>query len=189
MNKYIKDYIVLFSITGFIVLLDQYTKYLVRSNIPFGMVLKPELWISNYVRIVHWSNTGAAFGLFQDLSIVFTILAFVVIAVIIYYFPRVPRDEKLIRLAMALQMGGALGNLIDRLFRGRVTDFMSVMNFPVFNVADASISIGVALLFFALWQNDRKEKALLISSDSDDGSSSSSAEVPPTTLSEETQGD
>ena len=189
MKKYIKDYIILFSIAGFIVLLDQFTKYLVRSNIPFGHVFKPELWISDYIRIVHWSNTGAAFGLFQDLSIVFTVLAFVVITVIIYYFPRVPADEKLIRLAMALQMGGALGNLIDRLLRGRVTDFMSVMNFPVFNVADASISIGVALLFFALWQNERKEKALLKSSESDDGSNSSTAEVPPTPLREETQGD
>ena len=84
------------------------------------------------------------------------------ILIITYYFPRIPREEWLIRLAMSLQLGGALGNLIDRLLReGQVTDFISVGNFPVFNVADASISVGTAILFFALWDQERKGKQLL----------------------------
>ena len=189
MKKYLKDYAVLFLIAGSIVLLDQWTKYLVRTNVPFGLVFKPEWWISQYIRIVHWSNTGAAFGLFQDLSMVFTVLAFVVAAVIIYYYPRVPREEWLIRLAMAMQMGGALGNLVDRLTRGHVTDFFSVLNFPVFNVADASISIGVVILFFALWQNERKEKALLAAAAQDEEGDISTSDLSSQSLREETQAD
>lgn len=159
MKKYLKDYLTLFLIAGTIVVLDYWTKEIVRTYIPYGQVFRPDLWISQYVRIVNWSNTGSAFGLFQNMSLVFTILAFVVAGVIIYYYPRVPREDWLIRLAMSLQLGGALGNLVDRLLHdGHVTDFISVGNFPVFNIADASISIGVALLFFALWQNERKEK-------------------------------
>ena len=111
-----------------------------------------------YARVVHWQNTGAAFGIFQDLSIVFTILPFIVSAAIIYYFPQVPRSDWLIRLALSLQLGGALGNLIDRLTIGHVTDFLSVGNFAVFNVADASISIGTALLILGIWLNERKKE-------------------------------
>ena len=161
MKKYLKDYLFLFSIAGLIVILDQLTKYIVRTNLTYGQVYRPDLWLSQYARIVHWRNTGAAFGLFQDMSIIFTVLAFVVAGVIIYYFPHVPRDEWLIRLAMSMQLGGALGNLIDRLTQqGEVIDFISVANFPVFNIADASISVGTALLLFALWQQDRKEKRI-----------------------------
>ena len=165
MKRYFKDYAVLLSIAGTIVILDQLTKHIVRTNLPYGQVYRPELWLSQYVRIVHWRNTGAAFGLFQNMSIVFTILGFIVAGVILFYYPRIPREEWLIRLAMSLQMGGALGNLVDRLFQdGQVTDFVSVGNFPVFNVADASISVGTAILFFALWDQERKGKQLLDSS-------------------------
>ena len=106
----------------------------------------------------HWQNTGAAFGMFQNLSLVFTILAFVVAIAILYYFPRVPRSEWAMRLAMVLQMGGAVGNLIDRLTQGTVTDFISLGKFAVFNVADASISVGTAVLILAVWLSERRQK-------------------------------
>ena len=64
----------------------------------------------------------------------------------------------MLRLALSMQLGGALGNLIDRLTIGHVTDFISVGNFPVFNVADASITIGAALLFLSVWIRERAEK-------------------------------
>ena len=110
------------------------------------------------MRIVHWQNTGAAFGIFQNMNTVFSILAVVVSCAILYYFPRIPRDDWTMRLALALQLGGALGNLMDRLTRGYVTDFVSVGSFAVFNVADASISIGVAILIFGVWDKERKQK-------------------------------
>jgi signal peptidase II len=79
---------------------------------------------------------------------------------IIYYFPRVPANDWTLRIAMGLQLGGALGNLYDRIFNvGEVTDFISVGNFPVFNVADASISVGVLVLLLGIWLQDRKKPA------------------------------
>jgi len=78
--------------------------------------------------------------------------------VIIYYFPKVPREDWSLRLAMSLQLGGALGNWIDRVFVGHVTDFISVGTFAVFNVADSSISVGVAVLLFGLWQQERMNR-------------------------------
>ena len=158
MKRYLKDYAFLFSIAGVILLLDQFTKYLVRSNLAFSEMWAPWDWLLPYARIVHWNNTGAAFGIFQQFGVIFTILPIIVTGAIIYFFPKVPRTDWLIRLALALQLGGALGNLADRLLRGTVTDFLSVGNFAVFNVADSSIFIGVLLLIYAMWQKERQER-------------------------------
>jgi signal peptidase II len=159
LNRVVKDYLVLFGVGGTSIALDQWTKWLVRTNIEFGTQWLPESlsWLSPYARIVHWYNSGAAFGMFQNGNIVFTILAFIVIGAIIYYYPRVEADDWTLKLAMGLQLGGAAGNLIDRLRVGRVTDFISVGSFPVFNIADASISVGVAVLLLGVWINERNE--------------------------------
>ena len=90
---------------------------------------------------------------------VFTVLAIIVSAAIIYYYRDVGRASWLIRLALGLQLGGALGNLIDRLTRGTVTDFLSVGTFPVFNVADSGISVGVALLLADMLIEQRRRPA------------------------------
>lgn len=159
MKKYARDYAFLFGIAGLIVLLDQLSKYLVRTQIPYTEQWAPWPWLLPYVRIVHWNNTGAAFGLFQGLNPVFMILAVIVSGVIIYYFPKVPRQDWLMRLALALQLGGAVGNLIDRILYGTVTDFVSVGTFAVWNVADACISIGVVLLAIDLLLKEKQERA------------------------------
>lgn len=144
-----------------IVVLDQWTKSLVRANIPLGGMWLPESleWLHPYARIVHWYNTGAAFGMFKQGSMVFTVLAFVVIGLILYYYPQVEKADWSLRLAMSMQLGGATGNLIDRLTIGHVTDFISVGTFPVFNVADASITVGAAVLFLGVWMMERAEKS------------------------------
>jgi signal peptidase II len=115
-------------------------------------------WLSPYARIVNWNNSGAAFGSFQNGNSVFTILAIIVIAAIIYYYPRVQESDWTLRLAMGLQLGGAAGNLIDRLLMQKVTDFISIGNFPVFNIADSSISVGVVVLLLGVWVKERLEK-------------------------------
>jgi len=115
LSKYLKDYTFLFSISGLVIFFDQWTKNLVRDNLYIGEMWVPWEWMAPYARIIHWQNTGAAFGLGQNLSWVFTVLAFVVVGAIIYYFPQVDRSSWLIRIALSMQMGGALGNLIDRL--------------------------------------------------------------------------
>ncbi len=160
MKKYLRDYVLLIGVAGIIVALDQWTKYLVRTRIPFGESWSPWPWLAPYARLVHWQNTGAAFGMLQGFGLVFTVLAFVVAIAILYYFPRVPRSEWALRVAMVMMMGGAVGNLIDRLTIGTVTDFVSVGSFAVFNVADASISVGTAILIVAVWLSERKEKKL-----------------------------
>jgi signal peptidase II len=96
--------------------------------------------------------------MFQEGNMVFTVLAFVVIAAIIYYYPQISRADWPLRLAMSMQMGGALGNLIDRLTIGHVTDFISVGKFPVFNIADSSISVGCVVLVLGVWWQDRMAK-------------------------------
>ncbi|MCX6026008.1 MAG: signal peptidase II [Chloroflexi bacterium] len=155
----VRTYAILTAIAGAIVLLDQYTKHLVRTRLALGEVWMPLEWLAPYVRIVHWTNTGAAFGLFQNGGMIFTVLAIIVSGAIIYYYRNVERASWLIRFALGLQLGGALGNLIDRLTRGTVTDFVSVGTFPVFNVADSSISVGVALLLVDMLIEQRRHPA------------------------------
>jgi signal peptidase II len=160
LNRYLKDYLMLFGMAGVVVALDQWTKWLVRQNLPFQGTWLPEWlnWLSPYARIVHWYNSGAAFGMFQNGNMVFTILAFIVIAAILYYYPQVEASDWTLRLAMGLQLAGAAGNLLDRLIMGKVTDFISVGTFPVFNVADSSISVGVVILLLDVWIKERNEK-------------------------------
>jgi signal peptidase II len=161
LKNYLRKYALLFGISGAIVALDQWTKWLVRVNLPFQGTWLPDWlnWLSPYARIVHWNNSGAAFGMFQQAGMLFSVLAVLVITAILYYYPRVEAGDWTLRLAMGMQMGGASGNLIDRLFfKGRVTDFISLGTFPVFNVADSAISIGVAVLLLGVWLKDRREQ-------------------------------
>jgi signal peptidase II len=160
LNQKVKDYLILIGVAGIIIALDQWTKWLVRTNIEFGAQWLPEglSWLSPYARIVNWHNSGAAFGMFQNGNLVFTILAFIVIAAILYYYPQVEADDWTLKLAMGLQLAGAAGNLIDRLRVGKVTDFISIGTFPVFNVADSSITVGVIVLLLGVWIKERQEK-------------------------------
>lgn len=90
---------------------------------------------------------------------IFAAFAFIVIGAIVYYFPQVEKHDWSLRLAMSMQLAGAAGNLIDRLLHdGRVTDFISVGTFPVFNVADASISVGTVILLLGVYLQERAAK-------------------------------
>jgi signal peptidase II len=145
-------------VAGVIVALDQLTKYLVMFNLELGQSWSPFDWLMPYARIVHWNNTGAAFGLFKQGSLIFTVIAIVVVLAILYYYPRIPEKQVALRFALMLQLGGAAGNLTSRLIHGTVTDFISLSTFPVFNVADASISIGVAILIASMWVEERRSR-------------------------------
>jgi signal peptidase II len=157
-KRLIADYAVLFLIAGIVILLDQLTKAVVRNSLPLGEIYRPELWISQYARFIHLKNTGAANRIFQNLNSILAVFPFIVAAAILVYYPRVPRQDWLIRLALGLYLGGALGNLVDRLAQGYVTDFISVGYFAVFNVADAAVSLGVVTLLLGAWQHDRSKK-------------------------------
>jgi signal peptidase II len=154
----LRDYLTLFGIGGAIIILDQTTKFLVRSNLASSEWWSPWEWLEPYARIVNWKNTGAAFGILPSLGDFIAILAVVVAIAIVYYFPRVPREDWTLRLAMGLEFGGALGNLFDRLTIGWVTDFVSIWRFPVFNVADFCITMGVIVLLLGVWSQERKKE-------------------------------
>ena len=156
MNKYLKAYSFLLPMAISLVILYQWTKTLVRSNLDFNELWMPIDWLAPYFRVVNWHNTGAAFGIFQGMNGVFIVLAFFIIAMILFYFPQIPSSDVFFRLALSLQMAGAAGNLIDRLYRGFVTDFISVGRFPVFNVADSCITMGVVVLLVGMWIEERK---------------------------------
>jgi signal peptidase II len=158
LKQLFKTYLPVIGIVGLIVTLDQLTKYLVRSNLGMSETWSPFLWLAPYARIVHWYNTGVAFGFFQNSNLLFAILASIVVLAIIYYYPHVPAHDWTLRLAMCLQLGGALGNLIDRVTIGHVTDFISVGNFAVFNVADSSITVGVCVLIYGFWLQEKNAK-------------------------------
>ena len=158
MKKKFRDYLLLFLISVVIIVLDQWTKSLVRSNLALGETWMPWTWLSPYARVLHWYNNGVAFGLFQNGGIIFIILPIIVVLAIIFYYPQVPSEDWALRLALGLQLGGATGNLIDRLTIGHVTDFISVGNFPIFNVANSAITVGVFVLILGVWIQDRREK-------------------------------
>jgi signal peptidase II len=157
LRSILRSYGLLLGLAGIVVALDQWTKWLVRTNLPFEATWLPAglTWLSPYARIVHWNNSGAAFGSFQNGNAVIMVLGLIVIGAILYYYPRVDASDWTLRLAMALQMGGAAGNLIDRFRMGRVTDFISVGSFPVFNVADSAITVGVVVLLLGVWARER----------------------------------
>ncbi len=158
LKKFLKSIRWLLLIATLIVVIDQLTKFFIRKYMVYGETWAPWDWMMPYVRLLYIHNTGAAFGMFKDANPVFMALAVIVSGVIIYYYPHIPEDEKVIRFALSLQLAGAVGNLIDRIFFGRVTDFISVGNFAIFNVADSSITVGVIILLIAVWWQDRKEK-------------------------------
>jgi signal peptidase II len=145
-------------ISGLIVALDQWTKWLVLHSLDYSESWNPWDWLTPYARIVHWQNSGIALGMFQKAGKVYAVLPIIVSFVIVYYFFKVSQRDWPLRLAMAMQLGGALGNLIDRLRFGYVIDFISVWNFPVFNVADSSVTVGVIILLLAIWITERKEQ-------------------------------
>lgn len=143
-----------FLIAVTIVALDQLTKVIVRRSLDLHESWPDEDWILN---IVNTKNSGAAFGILQGETTFLVVTSVIGLAAILVYYLFPPLEHGLLRVALALQLGGACGNLIDRVRTGEVTDFVNFQFWPAFNVADASISIGVAtiLWFFFVVEGDR----------------------------------
>ncbi len=140
----LRNYVFLIVVAGGVLALDQTVKAWVRNHFALGLG-RTLLWEPIPVRLVHWYNTGGVFGLLQGYSTLWVVLALVITLLLLHAYPRMARN-RLLRLALALQLGGALGNLTDRLLRGYVTDFISIGRFPVFNLADVAITLGIGLL-------------------------------------------
>ena len=138
---------------------DQASKAWVTANIPLNTTLDVIAPLRGIFVLTHITNSGAAFGLFPQLSIVFTFVALAVSVAIVFYYRSIPAGQWLLRLSLGLQLGGAIGNLIDRLRFGSVTDLFYVRFWPVFNVADSAIVCGVALLMWHMIRTPPKPEA------------------------------
>ena len=150
---------VVFSLTALlIVAADQLSKIWITSYPEEQLIFD-----AGFFRITHIHNTGAAFGLFQGHSFALTIVALVGIAVILLFALLVYRhspylDNMLSRVALGLVLGGTVGNLIDRLRFGYVTDFIDFGFWPAFNIADSAITVGVIIFAYSLLRSLRKER-------------------------------
>ena len=142
------------------VALDHITKFLVIKNIPYGSFIK----INDYFSFVNISNTGVAFSMFQNNNIFFICLVSLVIIFLIFFIYKNKKEiTKLQTHSLLLILAGGTGNLIDRLFRGAVVDFIdvgykTVYRWPAFNVADSCVCIGVTLFIISLLFFNKKAK-------------------------------
>lgn len=157
MTRQSREKIILPAVALLTLVADQISKYLILSNLKPGQSWNPIASLTPWVSITHVTNAGAAFGLFQDQGSFFVVIAVIVVTAIIFYYRHLPADQWWIKVSLGLQLGGALGNLLDRLRLGYVIDFIDFKIWPVFNVADSSIVIGVAILAYYLLR-DQNEK-------------------------------
>lgn len=163
MKQLRRDILILPAVTALVLLVDQISKHLVATRLAEGQSWDIVPWLVPVFRITHVTNTGAAFGLFPRGGDFFIIVAVIVIVVILIYQRHISDGQWLARVALGLQLGGAIGNLTDRLTRGSVVDFID-LNFwplhewPVSNMADVSIVTGVCLLAFLMWREEWRER-------------------------------
>jgi signal peptidase II len=134
--------------------LDTLTKMLVVTNLSIG-----ESWslfhaLDPIFKFTFITNTGAAFGMFSQLGGFFSIVGIIVIGSIIALHHHLPTENLWVRVSLGLLLGGAMGNLLDRFSRGYVVDFIDVGFWPVFNIADSAIVVGVAVLAYYLWDDE-----------------------------------
>ncbi|MCE7982710.1 MAG: signal peptidase II [Caldilinea sp. CFX5] len=151
-------------VAGIIITLDQITKEWVRDNIPKFSSMIPIPALGEYFVFEHVDNYGAAFGILQNQGTLFIVIAIVVAVAILVYVRYLPIEQSFVRFLLGLQLGGAVGNLIDRITQGFVTDFVKmgvpgVYYWPNYNIADSSIVVGViALAIYIMVDDVRKQR-------------------------------
>jgi signal peptidase II len=134
--------------------LDQLTKWLVRSHMELGESIPRE----GLFRLTYVTNTGGAFGILANQAFLLALVAIIGVSVFLFYLRYIPLQSTLLKIGLGLDFGGAVGNLIDRLrFEGKVTDFIDIGAWPVFNVADMSIVVGTILIaYYLLFMTSKK---------------------------------
>jgi signal peptidase II len=139
--------LVLGGIVLLVVTADQITKWWIRANLADGEIL----WDVGFLRIINIHNTGAAFGIFRGFNLVFIIIYFVFLAVIVALFIKYHNHHYiakslLARVVAGLVLGGMIGNLVDRIRIGHVTDFIDFKIWPAFNVSDSALTLSIIII-------------------------------------------
>lgn len=144
-------------VAGVVIVLDQWTKSLVRVNIPVYTSSFPIPALGEYFYFEHVLNYGAAFGILQGLGGPLIVIAVIVSIGMLFYIPFLPSDQWIVKVLLGLQLGGAIGNVIDRINQGYVTDFIKtgipgIYYIPNYNIADSAIVVGViGLGIYIVW--------------------------------------
>lgn len=150
-----RDWILLLTIVAVFVA-DQLTKFAIKGTMRLG-----ESWPSEgLIRITHGANTGTAFGLLPNQTLFLIFASIIAIGFLVYFYRAYALPRPILRLAIGLQLGGAFGNLFDRVAFGAVTDFIDVGWWPIFNIADSSICVGMATLIIVLLLFDQKAEKI-----------------------------
>ncbi|ATH65487.1 MULTISPECIES: signal peptidase II [Staphylococcus] len=146
-------------ITIVILILDQITKYIITKTMQIGDSFE---LIPNFLNITSHRNSGAAWGILSGKMAFFYIITVVILIVLIVFYIKEAKHNLLMQVAISLLFAGALGNFIDRVLNGEVVDFVDTYifsyNFPIFNVADSSLTIGVLLIIIALLKDMKTEE-------------------------------
>jgi signal peptidase II len=169
-------------IAATILLIDLVTKLIIESNLAISESYVPFESIAAFFKITYVSNTGAAFGIFPTGSNVIMVITVVVAIVIAVYNQKLPANHSLFRVALGMQLGGAMGNFLSRVRIGHVTDFLDFGPWPVSNVADISIVLGVVLLGYLMIfekEEDSKSDEETTSNDNTESQQSESSEESP----------
>lgn len=138
------SFIIIIAIT---LALDQLVKWWVRSEMMLGESIPI---LQNVFHLTYIENPGAAFGMFKDKTLFFVIFTLIIIGVMVYLYLHQANRKTLFSYSLALVIGGALGNLVDRMVKGTVTDMFDFRIWPVFNIADMAVVIGLIYLAYCL---------------------------------------
>ncbi|MDD1502723.1 signal peptidase II [Lysinibacillus sp. CNPSo 3705] len=150
-----------YGLAAFVVILDQWTKWLIVKNMEFGERIS--VW-DPWFGILSHRNRGAAWGMLEGQMWLFSIVTIGVICAILYFYHKEAKGKPIFQVGLMFLLGGAVGNFIDRIFRGEVVDFVSVLipvinyDFPIFNIADAALTLAVVILMIGLIVEDKKGK-------------------------------
>jgi len=136
-----------FSLSLILLVIDQLTKWWVSISLDLRV---PNNLVGNVIRLTRVHNDGGAFGILPGGGIVFLIVSGIVSLILFLILLTMRIDSRLIRTGMAFVLAGAIGNLIDRVRWGYVLDFFEIRGFPIFNVADACITVGAVLIILAI---------------------------------------
>lgn len=158
MKNLTQRYLRLFVISGTVIVLDQWTKSLLRSRLAMGESWPQQGWLLLF-KLVRTENSGAAFSMGRGLGTLFLFFAIAASLFILIYYPRLPKGQPLLSWGIGLMLGGIIGNLIDRIMIGQVTDFLAIRFFAIVNVADICITFGVAAVILWSILQDHAQKA------------------------------
>ena len=157
MKNLFSRYGFLLLLSGGVILLDQVTKILIRNRFEQWSGDGPWQLLGLQLYLVHMPNTGMMMGLFQGAGTLITIFGLVIAGTLVYFFPKISRQNWPARWGMGLLLGGILGNLIDRILLGYITDFVLIDPLPVFNLADIAVYTGVILLIAGVLLDGRRK--------------------------------